>query len=162
MTTAGTQRPRALDWLGLVVVGVSGALAGFVETLLVPFYLGSVIMPIAVVLAIISNVVLPRLARTLVPSTRAAVVPFLTWLIVVVGFGVITRPEGDVILPGGSLQWVSYGLLLGGGVAGVVTIVLSTPPPSRPPRPSGAGTPPAAGPRPGRSRPSRSRPRPKG
>ena len=41
--------------------------------------------------------------------------PAAGWLAVVVGFGVLTRPEGDVILPGGTLQWVTYAMVLGGG-----------------------------------------------
>ena len=54
--------------------------------------------------------------------------PLLAWLAVVVGFGVLARPEGDVILPGGGLQWITYGVVLGGALAGTVTVVLSGPP----------------------------------
>ncbi len=125
-----------LDWLGVVLLCAAGALAGLLELLLVPLYAGSVIIPVAVLLAVLTNFVLPRLARGLVPSAAAAIAPFLLWLVVVLGLSVITRPEGDVLLPGGSLQWVSYGLLLGGGLAGVIGVVTSAPPP-----PQRAGTP---------------------
>jgi hypothetical protein len=123
-----------LDWAGVGLVALSAALAALLEALLVPYYVGSVVVPIAVVLAVVSNVWLPRLARQLVPTTLAMATPFLTWLIVMVGFGVLARPEGDVILPGGSgaVHWVTYGVLLGGALVGTVNlVVLSTPAPPR-------------------------------
>jgi hypothetical protein len=121
----------ALDRAGLVVVALCGALAALIETLLVPLYDGSVIVPVSVVLALASNAVLPRLARALVPTTFAALLPFATWLIVVIGFGVIARPEGDVILPGAptGAEYVTYAVLLGGALVGTVTIVMLTPSP---------------------------------
>lgn len=123
--------PTALDWAGIVLLVLCGALAAFLETLLVPLYAGSVIVPLAVLLAVASNVALPRLARALVPRTAAALAPFAAWLIVVVAFGLLARPEGDVVLPGSpaSLQYVTYGVILGGAVAGTATLVLMTPPP---------------------------------
>lgn len=122
--------PDRTGWperLGVVLVALCAALAAILEALLVPLYIGSVIFPLAVVLAILSNFALPRLARAMVPSTAAAATPFIVWLVVMVGFGLVTRPEGDVILPGGDLQWVTYGVLFGGALAGVVGIVTSTP-----------------------------------
>jgi hypothetical protein len=118
------------DRLGVVVLAACGALAGLIESLLVPLYWGSVIFPVAIVMAVVSNVALPRLARALVPRTGAALAPFVGWLIVVVGFGVVSRPEGDVILPGSpnTLEFVTYGLLLGGALAGTVTVVWISPP----------------------------------
>jgi hypothetical protein len=123
--------PTALDWVGVVVLSLCGALAGFLETLLVPLYAGSVIVPLSVLLAVASNVALPRMARALVPRTVVALAPFAAWLIVVVAFGLVARPEGDVVLPGSpaSLQYVTYGVILGGALAGTATIVLLTPPP---------------------------------
>lgn len=130
--TGASPAPDVNGWdrAGVVLLAVCGALAGLLESLLVPLYWGSVIFPLAVVLAVVGNVVLPRLARALVPATGAALAPFLGWLIVVVGFGVVSRPEGDVILPGApnSLEFVTYGLLLGGALAGTVTVVWISPP----------------------------------
>ncbi|MDT4911929.1 MAG: hypothetical protein QOC66_1057 [Pseudonocardiales bacterium] len=120
-----------LDWLGVAVLTICGGLAALLEALLVPLYVGSVIVPIAVVLALAGNILLPRLARSLVPTTPAALAPFAAWLIVMVAFGVLGRPEGDVILPGSpaAAQYVTYGALLGGALVGTVTVVWLTPPP---------------------------------
>jgi hypothetical protein len=117
--------------VAFVLVTVSGALAGMLEALLVPLYAGATILPLAIVLAVVSNVALPRLARALVPRTAAALAPFVAWLIVMIGFGTIGRPEGDVILPGapGSVAAVTYGVLIAGTLAGTVTVVWLTPPP---------------------------------
>lgn len=125
---------RTGDWLarsGVAVLALCGGLSAVLEALLVPLYIGSVVMPVAVVLALTGNVALPRLARALVPSTAAALAPFAVWLIVMVVFGVLARPEGDVVLPASptSVALVTYGALLGGALVGTVTVVWLTPPP---------------------------------
>jgi hypothetical protein len=126
------EAPTALDWLGVTLLALSGALAALLETLLVPLYVGSVIVPVSILLAVLSNVALPRLARSLVPRTAAAFAPFLAWLIVVIGFGVFTRPEGDVVLPGSptGAELVTYGLLGAGVIAGTATVVGLAPHPA--------------------------------
>jgi hypothetical protein len=118
------------DGLGVLLVTLCGALAALFETLLVPLYAGPALVPVAILLALISNVALPRMARTLVPRTLAAMAPFAAWLVVVLGFGTIARPEGDVILPGApsSVEFVTYGVLLGGALAGTATVVWLSPP----------------------------------
>jgi hypothetical protein len=73
------------------------------------------------------------------------VLPFLSWLIVIGVIALMPRPEGDVILPAGSVgvQLVGYGVLLGGSMAGTITVVVSgaarpsvppMPPPIPPPK----------------------------
>jgi hypothetical protein len=112
------------EWAGVLVVCGCAVLAGLLELFLVPLYSGSTLVPVTVLLAVASNVLLPRLSRALVPSTIAAVLPFLLWLVVIFAIGLSPRPEGDVVLPGGGgVQWVSYGVVVGGFVAGVVTVV---------------------------------------
>lgn len=123
--------PGLVEWCGVVVLSFCGALCALLEALLVPLYAGSVLVPVTIAAALLSNIALPRLARNLVPRTLAAVLPFAAWLVVIVAFGVFARPEGDVILPGGSIQWVSYAMLLGGALAGTITVVSAAPPPSR-------------------------------
>lgn len=121
--------PGLLDWIGVAVLCLSAMLAAAIESLLVPLYLGSVLIPVAVVFAIVSNVALPRMAGRLVPRPVAVLLPFAAWLLVIVVFGVLARPEGDVILPGGSgaLHYVSYGVMLGGALAGTITVVVTAP-----------------------------------
>jgi hypothetical protein len=116
----------AWAWLGVALLCGCAVLAGILELFLVPLYAGSVLVPVAVVAAVAFNVALPRLARMLVPTTAATVLPFVFWLVAVIVVGVLPRPEGDVVLPGGgALQLVSYGVLLGGALAGTVTVALS-------------------------------------
>lgn len=113
-------------WLGVAVLCGCAALAALLTLFLVPIYAGSVVIPVAVVLALASNIALPRLARSLVSSTAGATLPFATWMLVVLVVGVMARPEGDVVLPGGgAVQWVAYGVLLGGFAAGMVTISIT-------------------------------------
>jgi len=121
-----------IGWAAVAVLTGCGALSALVESLLVPLYVGRVLVPIAVVLALLLNGALPRLARSAVDRTSAAVAPFAGWLLVVIVLSGFPRPEGDVIYPGGGgyVQWVSYGVLLGGTLAGTLSIVFSTQPKS--------------------------------
>lgn len=122
-------RPGLLDRLGVGVLCLCALLAGLLELLFVPLYVGGSVLPLAVLGACVGNVVLPRMARSLVDSTAASLAPFLVWLAVVLVLGLAPREEGDVVLPGnGAGEWVAYGVLLGGAVAGTVTIVLGTGP----------------------------------
>jgi hypothetical protein len=111
---------------------------------LTPLYVGRWLFPVTLLLAIVTNVALPLLARQFIDATVAATIPVVLWLLTVLVLS-LPRPEGDVLLPGGSgaQQWVSYGLVLVGGTAGAITIALtarrSRLPERRPP-------PPAAGP----------------
>jgi len=135
----------SLDRLGVGLLCLCAALAGVLELLLVPLYAGSSLVPIAVLLAIASNIALPRMSRALIDRTGAALLPFLSWLIVIGVIALMPRPEGDVILPAGSVgvQLVGYGVLLGGSMAGTITVVVSgaarpsvppMPPPIPPPK----------------------------
>lgn len=155
--TGAIDDSTAWAWAGVAMLCGCALLAALLALFLVPVYAGSVVVPVAVALALVTNIVLPRLAHALVPTTGAAMLPFVSWLIVVIAVGMFTRPEGDIVLPGGgALEWVSYGVLLGGPLAGTVTVVLSSgagpfaapPPPPAPPR-SPPGRRPRTGPRPG-------------
>jgi hypothetical protein len=121
---------RKVGWAGVVLVSACAALAALVEALMVPLYAGSVIVPVAVVLALIGNVAFPRMARTLVPTTLASVVPLLVWLAVMFLF-LSGRPEGDLAFPGkpDAVVWVFYGTLFGGVVVGIGAVVTAMPPP---------------------------------
>jgi hypothetical protein len=131
-TEPAAPRVAALDWIGVLVLSACSVLAAILELMFIPLYAGSVLVPVAVAGAVTGNIVLPRLVWALVPSTRAAGLPLLAWLLVMLAVVVLPRPEGDVLLPGGSMTWVTYGVLLGGALAGAVTlVVLSNPAPDR-------------------------------
>lgn len=131
-------RYGAVEWSGQILLCLGAALAGLLESLLTPLYVGSHLVYVAVLAAIVSNVVFPLLSRILMPTLLGTGVPFLAWLVVLIGFGIFPRPEGDVILPGGAVQLVSYGVMLGGALAGVITVVTCAPAaPRRDGRPAG-------------------------
>lgn len=115
---------------GVVLIAAVGALAALLEAFLVPLYAGSTIVPVAVLLAVAGNAVLPRMARTLVPRTGASLAPLLTWLAVMLAL-LFGRPEGDVVFPGApqAAEWTFYGTLFGGALAGLAAVALSVPPP---------------------------------
>jgi len=108
---------RSVVTLGFVVC--AGVLSAALEVLLVPLYIGSTPIPVSVVFAVVGNVALVRLARTVVSSSRLVVLPVVGWMVVILAASVSTD-EGDVLLPAGPSQWISYGLLFGGAIAGLV------------------------------------------
>ncbi|WP_375491823.1 hypothetical protein [uncultured Jatrophihabitans sp.] len=145
MTSSPRQRAGVSAWLLVALLVACAVLAGLLELLLVPLRAGQVLIPVAVLFSIVSNIVLPRMAAALVPSVLAAALPFAGWLLVAVGFGLLRRPEGDVVLPaGGYVEYVGYATLLAGALAGTVTVVLAVPagraPPPRPNRDTGDAT----------------------
>lgn len=123
---------------GVVLCCATAVLAAVISVLLTPLYWGSALIPAAVVLAAASNVALPALALRLGRSGLAAAAPFGVWLVTVIVLS-ITRPEGDILLPvGPAAQYlVTYGMVLAGGVAGALTLMvrglaIPRPPPSDP------------------------------
>lgn len=125
--------PTRLDWAGVGLYTAGAILAAALDVFLLPFYVGSVIAPVSIALAVVGNIVVPRLSRSLVNSTAGAAVPFAAWVLVVVVLALYPRPEGDVIVPGGgSVELVFWGTLIAGTVAGLVTVVVTaTPIPAR-------------------------------
>jgi hypothetical protein len=117
---------RLTTTAGLVLVCAVALLAALLEVLLVPLRSGTVFVPVTVLFAIFGNIALPRAGHVFASGKGPMVAPFAFWLIAVVGLSLTTRPEGDVLVPGGGGdQWVFYGVLLGGAVAGVSSIVLA-------------------------------------
>ena len=122
--------PTWLGWGFVALMCAAGILAAVVEVFLIPVYAGSIPVPVAVVLAIGLNVVIPWLAHDAVRRPSAAVLPVAAWL--VAAFTLVSAPgsAGDVLGPGGDLTWVTYGVLFGGALAGAVSVVkVSTPGP---------------------------------
>ncbi len=116
--------PTPVAVAGVVVFCLVGALSGLIEVLLVPLYLGSHIFPVTVLIAVIGNVALPRLAYNLVESRAALVGPLLCWLVVVVGLGSVSPGAGSVLVPGyGDGQYVGLALFFVGAAAGFIGVL---------------------------------------
>lgn len=123
-----------LAWATMVVICACAVLSGLLEVLFVPLYVGSVIVPVAVVAALAGNVVLPRWGLQALHRGIGGALPALCWLVTVLGLATVPRPEGDVLVAGGNAQaYVFYGVLLAGAVAAMVTVVAGT---SAPPAPA--------------------------
>jgi hypothetical protein len=119
-------RPLAapLVVLGLLLYAAAGALTALVEILLVPLRMGSTLVPLAVVLAVAGNIVIPWLSSQLTSAAFGAAPPVVAWILTAFLLST-SRPEGDVLLPGGSsVQWVSYGVLFGGLFTALITMAL--------------------------------------
>jgi hypothetical protein len=119
-------RPR-LGLTGIaavVVLCVCAVLAAVLEVLLVPLYVGSALVPITLLLAALTMVGIPFLIYDLARSLALAGLPVLLWAVTIIVLS-SSRPEGDVLLPGGGgVQIVSYALLLGGVAVGVTTLIV--------------------------------------
>ncbi|HYT09149.1 MAG TPA: DUF6113 family protein [Mycobacteriales bacterium] len=102
-----------------------------VEAFLVPLRIGTVPLPVCVLLAMVGNVALPRLAASLSRQPAVAVVPPVLWLVVVLLLSA-PRAEGDLVVPG-TLTGLAF--LFGGCVAGAygaVSTIARRRPRSRP------------------------------
>jgi hypothetical protein len=120
----------------VVLFTVLGAMSAGLEVLLVPVYVGGVIFPITLVIALIGNVFLGRGLRALVGSQGLATLPLVAWIIVVFYLGFRADAKGDVLLPGyGQGQYVALALPLVGILAGFISIFVE-PRPKRVRRPS--------------------------
>lgn len=134
--------PGAAEWVALALVCGSGVLSGVLEVLYVgQFYVGTTVVPVVVLAAVLGNILLPRWGFRAVSRAAGAVLPVACWLVPVLVLSTYSRPEGDVlVIAEFQQQWVFYGVLLGGSIAGFVTIFVLTgrrvaPPPQ--PRPGG-------------------------
>jgi len=110
---------RAADPLAArVVAGVLISLfsvgLALVEAFLVPLRVGTVPLPICVLLAVAGNVVLTKLAVRQTGSVVVGVLQPVLWLLVVVVLS-LPRAEGDLIVPGSATGLV---FLFAGAVAG--------------------------------------------
>ncbi|HEX8305164.1 MAG TPA: DUF6113 family protein [Jatrophihabitans sp.] len=107
--------------LGYLLFAAAGALSAVIEVLLVPSRIGQTLIPLAPVLAVLSNVALPAISRGLTDTVLSAVPPVAGWLVTTFLLASAT-PEGDVLLPAGDTAYISYSLLGFGTLAGMVTL----------------------------------------
>jgi hypothetical protein len=97
-----------------VLISLFSVGLALVEAFLVPLRVGTVPLPICVLLAVAGNVVLTRLAVRQTGSVVVGVLQPVLWLLVVVVLS-LPRAEGDLIVPGSATGLV---FLFAGAVAG--------------------------------------------
>ncbi len=90
---------RLPDWLGVALLCACSVLAAILELMFIPLYAGTVLIPAAVVGAVVGNALLPRLAWALVPSMRAAALPLLAWLVVMLAVVLLPGPKATSSCP---------------------------------------------------------------
>jgi len=114
---------RRAGALALVLVCLSAVLFGLLNVFFVPFYVGSSLVPIAAVAAVVGNIALPSLALAATGRAGPGIATVLCWFVPVVVLTMYVRPEGDVIvLAQTDQEYTFYGLLLGGAIAGLATV----------------------------------------
>jgi hypothetical protein len=129
----GPAAPRS-GWLTVLLLCGCAVFSALLELLFIPLYVGSVLVPVTVVAALASNILLPRWGYAAVGRLSGAVLPVLCWLVPLLALTVYQRPEGDVlVLAGQGQQWAFYGVLLVGAVAGFATVIVSERPMPRTP-----------------------------
>ena len=131
-------RSRVRHLLWLVGAGVTAIVAAawlaVVEVFWLPLRVAGVLVPVSVAAAVVGNLLLVVLALRLSGSRLVAVLPALTWAVVVVA-AMDRRPEGDLVLTGvGALGAVNLAFVLLGVVAAAVAVgwALGGRPPDRP------------------------------
>jgi hypothetical protein len=116
--------PTAIASVGLVICCLIGVLSGLIEVLLIPFYVGSYVFPITVVIAVVVNIALPRLVAIMMDWLWAVALPVLCWVATVIALGFTNTGSGSVLVPGyGQGQYVSLGLFFGGILAAFVSVI---------------------------------------
>jgi hypothetical protein len=129
---------------GLLTLAIAFWLA-LVEVFWLPLRVGGVLLPVSVVVAVVANLLLPRLALRLSGSRLFAALTGVVWLVVVVA-AMIRRPEGDLIITGGGATGVVHlAFLLLGVLAAAFAVGRALGGPRRPavspdPHPAGSGS----------------------
>jgi hypothetical protein len=106
--------PLAVRVAAGVLISAFAVGLAVVEAFLVPLRVGTVPLPICVLLAVAGNVVLTKLAVRQTGSIVCGVLQPVLWLVVIVVLSV-PRAEGDLIVPGSATGLV---FLFAGAVAG--------------------------------------------
>jgi hypothetical protein len=112
-TGTGSRWRTAGRIAGGVMVGLGAIELSVLECFLVPLRVGRVPLPVALLLAIAGNLLLPRLGVAATGRKAMAVAPPVLWLLVVFVFAA-PRPEGDLVVPG-TLMGLLF--LFGGAIA---------------------------------------------
>ncbi len=117
--------PRWMRVAGGIVVAGGAAESAVLEVFYVPLRVGTVVLPVSILAAVVLNVVFPRVMFAATFVRWAVAVPAVLWLVVMVAMA-LGRPEGDVVLPG---TWVGLGVLFGGTAAAAFGVTRALPRP---------------------------------
>jgi hypothetical protein len=133
-------RSGPIEWISLALICGCAVLSALLELMIVPLYVGSVLLPVAVVAAVVSNLLLPLWGLRVIGTATGAILPFVCWLVVILMLSLVNRPEGDLFVTAThGQQYNFYGLLLFGSIAGFGVIVRFAPVRTRIDRPSPSG-----------------------
>jgi hypothetical protein len=103
---------------GGVLLGLGAVELAVLECFLVPLRIGTVSVPVALLVAVVGNVALTRAMYRVTGNRVAAAVPVVGWLVLVLVFASRTS-EGDLVVPG---TWPGLLFLFGGTIAGAATL----------------------------------------
>lgn len=116
-----TESPSALEYLirtgGAVVVVSASILLAVVESFLVPIRFAQSYWPVAAVVAVAGNVLLPLVMLYLTRVRALALLPGLAWFVVVITASTATS-ENDLIIPD---IWPGLAMLVAG--AGTIAVM---------------------------------------
>src|SRR5947209_2665027 len=113
---------------------LGGFLTGLWEIFLSPPYTFGILLPVAPVLAIVTNVALVWFTRLVTGRTGLALLPGVIWFVTMCG-GAIRTTEGDLLIPGNDwpgLLAILLGALAWGLAAYRAVLVRPTADPGRP------------------------------
>jgi hypothetical protein len=105
----------------LLAVAVAAWLT-LVEVFWLPLRVAGFLLPLSILAAVGGNLLLPAAAHRMSGSRMVAVLPAVTWMVVVVA-AMIRRPEGDLVITGGGATGVvNLVFLLVGVVAAAFSV----------------------------------------
>jgi hypothetical protein len=116
--------PDGLAAFGVAVYCLIAIISAAIEVLLIPLYIGSVIFPVTVLIALVVNFGLPRLVRIMVDWRFAIALPIVCWVVTLIVLNLVNVNSGTVLVPGyGKDQYVGLALFFGGALAGFVGVI---------------------------------------
>lgn len=122
-----TQEPitRGERIAGGVLVVLATVMIGLLDSFLVPLRVSGTPIPLAHVLALVGNAILPWLMVRATESRGLAVVPLLVWLLVAF-VGTSSGPGGDLLIEGNGRGLAFLVVGAAGGVIGMVRLAAAT------------------------------------
>ena len=114
---------RAAELLLWAAAAVAAAVwLALVEVFWLPLRVGGVLLPLSIPAAVVGNLVLTGLCLRASGSRLVALLPAVTWLVVVVA-AMSRRPEGDLVITGGGAAGVvNLAFLLTGVLAAAFAV----------------------------------------